>query len=512
MNKEFQSLLKLNLAQKYGFVFSLIIFFVVISLTFINILSQEKILKDRLFDEATSVITVLESALAEELFSLQINEVRQHLQHVRANPEVIYTFVYDEYGRIISDGTNRDLFRHQILNDTLTKNALESENLFLQVEDDILDISMPIKLSMNKLGTIRIGYSLESLNTEIRDLRNKNLLLGFIYFIIGFIISAIIISRILKPVKLLKEATKKVAEGDLNYTVNIKTGDELEDLSNSFNSMVKKIKSTREEIIESKEEAEKSNRLKSEFLAQMSHEIRTPVNTILNFSSLIKYELGKNIDSLIKDCFTSIELGGKRLIRTIDLILNMSEIQANSYKASFDQITLNSDVLNPLIDEFKYVAAAKNLYLNFESKINDDKLTGDNYTLTQLFNNLIDNALKYTHKGGVDIRLYRNGSNQIVVSVKDTGIGISNEYKKVMFQPFTQEEQGYTRKFEGTGLGLALVKKYCELNGADIQLFSEKGNGSEFVITFSKEPTIVNENSSEKFYNKTELSPKEKIS
>ena len=117
----------------------------------------------------------------------------------------------------------------------------------------------------------------------------------------------------------------------------------------------------------------------------------------------------------------------------------------------------------------------------------NDLILADDYTVTQIFSNLIDNAIKYTPSGLVEISVYNIG-NELIAEVKDTGIGISEEYGKNLFMPFTQEEQGYTRKYEGNGLGLALVKKYCDLNNCNISVESKKNAGSIFTVCFKSAP------------------------
>jgi PAS domain S-box-containing protein len=240
-----------------------------------------------------------------------------------------------------------------------------------------------------------------------------------------------------------------------------------------------------QKLIMAKEQAEKSDKLKSEFLAQMSHEIRTPINTILSFSSLLRDELEDSIDEELKSCFVSMSNAGRRIIRTIDLILNMSEIQAGIYDYVSKYINVATDLLDPVRNELVYVAAEKGLSFNVNIQTEDLYIWADEYTVGQIVNNLVDNAIKYTQKGKVDINIYRNDQNKLVIEVIDTGIGISEDYLPLLFTPFSQEEQGYTRKFEGNGLGLALVKKYCELNNADIEVESKKGLGSTFRVIFN---------------------------
>lgn len=235
-------------------------------------------------------------------------------------------------------------------------------------------------------------------------------------------------------------------------------------------------------LIQAKEQAEKSDRLKGEFLAQMSHEIRSPLNSILNFTSLIKESCRDIMDDDLQMSFNIIDQASKRLIRTIDLILNMSELQANTYDFTPAKVDINEDVLKKLFLE--YTPQAKNRNLDFELNcgIANTVVTADAYSLYQIFNNLIDNSIKYTKSGKVEINITRNSS--LEVEIKDTGIGISKEFMLNIFQPFSQEEQGYTRRFEGNGLGLALVKKYVEMNGARIEVQSHKGLGSSFKVIF----------------------------
>lgn len=235
-----------------------------------------------------------------------------------------------------------------------------------------------------------------------------------------------------------------------------------------------------------KTEAEKSDKLKTEFLAQMSHEIRTPINTILSFASLLRDSIQFAPDDDLYDSFQIIDRAGKRIIRTVNLLLDMSQIQTDTFETSFHNISLCKDVAEPLFLEFYKVAKDKNLELTFTNRSLECDLFTDEYTVTQILHNLIDNAIKYTNTGSVNLLIYNPAAkNRLCVEVSDTGIGISEEYLPFLFHPFTQEEQGYTRKFEGNGLGLALVQKYCELVNAEISVESVKGKGTTFTVIFT---------------------------
>lgn len=238
------------------------------------------------------------------------------------------------------------------------------------------------------------------------------------------------------------------------------------------------------ELIKAKESAEKSDKLKSEFLAHMSHEIRTPVNTIMNYTNLIEDELNSKLSDELKDGFKVINDGGMRLIRTIDLILNMSQMQTDSYSPNYHYLALDKQILSNIIPEFYYRAKKKGIDLVYNTNSANSIIYADDYTVGQIFANLIDNALKYTKKGKIEIALHNEG-NKLIAEVIDSGIGISDEYLPNLFSPFTQEEMGYTRRFDGTGLGLALVKKYVEINKAEIFVESEKDKGAKFIVQFS---------------------------
>ncbi len=234
-----------------------------------------------------------------------------------------------------------------------------------------------------------------------------------------------------------------------------------------------------------KELAEQSDRLKTEFLAQMSHEIRTPMNIMVGNVDYLSGLFGEKMDTEARDCFDGISLASKRIIRTIDLILNVAELQTSGYKPLFKKVDLNSEILNKSLLEYQRAAKGKELDLIYKCEVKEPIITADEYSITQIFANLIDNAIKYTKKGTVEILLGKNISGNIIVEIKDTGIGMSKEFLPRLFEPFVQEDHGLTRSFDGNGLGLALVKRYCDLNGITIEVESMKGEGTKFTLIFT---------------------------
>lgn len=245
-------------------------------------------------------------------------------------------------------------------------------------------------------------------------------------------------------------------------------------------------KKEEEELIRAKEEAEKASRLKSEFLAQMSHEIRSPLNVIVGFIQLIRDDLNEHLNEEMIVSFKGIDTAGKRIIRTVELILNMSELQAGMYESTRKEFDLAKDVLCNIFSEYEIAARKKGLNLYLYNNTDNTLVYADYFSTLQIFVNLIDNAIKYTHEGKVEINIDRNSGDELTVEVSDTGIGISKDFLPKLFDPFTQEDQGYSRRYEGTGLGMALVKRYCEINRVNIQVQTDKNIGTKFSLCFPK--------------------------
>jgi PAS domain S-box-containing protein len=237
-------------------------------------------------------------------------------------------------------------------------------------------------------------------------------------------------------------------------------------------------------LVKAKEDAEKMESMKDDFLAGMSHEIRTPVNTILSYISLLSEEFDANMNAELELILSSINNGGKRLIRTIDMILNTADLNAGSFEPLKSELDILSNVMNPLFNEFKEQARKKNLEFNIINNATNVIISSDLYSVSQIFSNLIDNSLKYTNTGKIDIILENPSDNLLSVKVVDTGKGIAEDFLPTLFSAFTQEESGYKRRFDGTGLGMSLVKRYCELIGAEIKVKSKKNEGTTFDVIF----------------------------
>jgi len=201
---------------------------------------------------------------------------------------------------------------------------------------------------------------------------------------------------------------------------------------------------------------------------------------------LVEDQLEEYADKDLMECFGLIRKSGDRIIRTTDLLLNLSEIQVGSYQKRINVFNLADEVLRKIYEKYLYTVDEKKVTLEFIIETPNSSILADAFTVEQIFIQLLDNAFKYTPTGKILIRVTENPDNKIIAEVKDSGIGISDEYLEKLFTPFSQEQMGYTRRYEGNGIGLALVKEYCKLNNATIKVESSKGKGTSIMVVFEK--------------------------
>ncbi|MCO4781337.1 MAG: response regulator [Candidatus Cloacimonetes bacterium] len=246
---------------------------------------------------------------------------------------------------------------------------------------------------------------------------------------------------------------------------------------------------TRQALIQSqnslkaaKELAESSTKTKSQFLANMSHEIRTPINGIIGFTELL---LTSNLDSKQKLFLEKIGESSKSLLKIINDILDLSKIEADKLELQYVEFSLYDDVLNPINDLLSHLIRSKNLYLFIiVDKDCPNFFLGDPHRLKQIFLNLVGNAIKFTHNGGISVYIsYQktpNSASLLKAKVVDTGIGIAKENVQKLFQSFTQADSSITRHYGGTGLGLKITKQLLLLMDGDVSVTSQLNKGTCF--------------------------------
>ena len=237
-------------------------------------------------------------------------------------------------------------------------------------------------------------------------------------------------------------------------------------------------KRAEEELIKAKEKAEEMSRLKSTFLANMSHELRTPLIGITGFANMLMEEA---INEENKQMAENILQSGERLSRTLDLILDLSMLESDNLKVKRSKVNI-VDAVEKSSYYCEQAVRKKGLEFNFEKNGKEIYCNVDKDLFGRVIHYFLDNSIKFTHKGSIGVKVFSNG--KATIQITDTGIGIPKDKLNVIFEPFRQASEGYERKYEGTGLGLTLAKKFIEELGGTVTVKSEESRGTVFSIEF----------------------------
>jgi len=238
------------------------------------------------------------------------------------------------------------------------------------------------------------------------------------------------------------------------------------------------------ELKRARDAAVEATRLKSAFLANMSHEIRTPINIILGYGDLIGDYLAERGDTSQSEYLDAISRASRRLLHTISDILDYSRLESGNFQLERRPLRI-AEIVAHEVGEARELAAEKGLALELEIGAADLVAEADDYSVAQAIRQVLDNAIKFTTQGGVRVRVERAAPGEGArVVVGDTGVGIDPNFLSRLLEPFAQEDSGYTRRFEGAGLGLALARRFLELNNASLKIESRKGEGSTVTLQF----------------------------
>lgn len=296
----------------------------------------------------------------------------------------------------------------------------------------------------------------------------------------------------------LVTATRNISGGNLGWRIEIDTKDEMAMVAAGFNDMARALEETsaehqrmEEEILQMNLEIseknkilEQASRMKSEFLANMSHEIRTPLTAIVGFSEMLKDGYVNSAEKQ-RDYAEKIFSSGEHLIYVINDVLDLSKIEAGKMTLNSEEVDI-PELLESCLDVVSRQAQANDIALEVIMVKDLGKAWVDPTRVRQMVYNLLSNGVKFTPTGGKVTLMagfnIKESRKYIEISVRDTGIGISEKGMERLFIPFEQLESPLSKTYKGSGLGLAMVKRLAELHGGSIHVFSEMGNGSTFTI------------------------------
>jgi signal transduction histidine kinase/DNA-binding NarL/FixJ family response regulator len=417
---------------------------------------------------------------------------REALSSLRANSSLLTADIHDDKDQLFAKYTTPGASEVQWM-DEVHPEAFEFRLNALVVCRTILLDGKPI-------GTIRVCSDLAPLHERVRSYA----LALLIVLVAGLTASLIAVSRLQRlitgPILNLAQTARTVA-GDKNYSARaVKvSNDELGTLIDCFNGMLEQIQQRDvqltmhrdhlEELVAkrtvelsaARDKAEESNRAKSNFLANMSHEIRTPMTAILGFADLMLSPSQTMSDQI--NCLQVVRRNARHLMDLINDILDISKIEAD--RMTVEKIPCDmSQIAVEVASMMRPRALAKQLSLRVEFVgLIPTQIRSDPLRLKQVMMNLTGNAIKFTEKGGVCIKVSVTkflGECRAVFDISDTGIGMTPDQTKRLFQPFVQADESMTRKYGGTGLGLVISKRLAGFMGGDVTVESEPGKGSTF--------------------------------
>jgi signal transduction histidine kinase/CheY-like chemotaxis protein len=478
---------------------------IIVALTaYYNVKTSINERQDSLSLRINSLTNMQAEALAYPLWEFNMNQAQVTVQTLSVDPDYLGTLVVDDKGATLIDNGK-------------TKNL----DNFIKVDSDI---NYSFNGDIKKLGKITVFASIASLQASAMNQIISAVISFGILFISLLITIFFSINKIINPLNQISESISKIIEGERDVEIPwsdredelakfAKAVKEFKEVFIHSEAMTREIKEknadlekTSQELKKAMEVSDHANKAKSEFLANMSHELRTPLNSLIILAESFSSNEDGNLTPRQIEEATIILESGSDLLTLINDILDLSKIEAGKLVIQSEDVEI-SEIANGLKRNFSHIAKSKNV--SFTVTTSDDlpqTIGTDRIRLEQILKNFLSNAFKFTSVGGVTVNIRRSEKdkvfrspklspeNTIAIDVQDSGIGIAEDKKDMIFKAFQQADGSTSRKYGGTGLGLSISKQLSELLGGEIHLESIVGKGSTFTIYVPQEFDVTAEN------------------
>lgn len=336
-------------------------------------------------------------------------------------------------------------------------------------QNQYLVAASPIQNDGTFVGAIYVFAPMDKVYESLDKIHSSLILasIGAVFLALGF--TYFLSRRLSQPLLAMESATKKIAHGNLSTRVVVPSKDELGSLALAINDLAIELDRYR------------TNR--REFFANISHELRTPITYLSGYANVLKNNLYKTEEES-QQYLKIIEEEAGRLNQLINDLFDLAKMEEGRLDLNFESIDLNN-VLKNIISKVKFQADKKDLKIHFDATKKRHTILGDLLRLEQIFTNLLNNAVRYTEKGRIDVSI-EDTDNEKNVFIRDTGPGIPSNEKDQIFERFYRVEKSRSRNTGGTGLGLAIVKQLVVLHEGRIDVESEVGKGTLFILTFPR--------------------------
>ncbi len=312
--------------------------------------------------------------------------------------------------------------------------------------------------------------------------------------IIGIVLAAFVVlagwfvgSRITRPVRMLVEGTERVGGGELDYKIRTKSSDELGDLAESFNRMSRHLKGAYTELERANAELLKTNEMKSQFLSTVSHEFRTPLVVVRSFADIMaKGRLGEVTGEQVQKLHAIVR-NADYMANLVNNLLDLNRIESGEVQPQLEALSIAAAVEQSVV-AVRPLAEAKDIRIKTELTGWVPAVLADEDRVVQVLNNLLGNAVKFSHDGGVVTVRVQTSGDHVKVDVEDNGIGIPGEHISGIFDEFNRVPEPKARQRAGAGLGLTIVKRLVEEQGGTVWVRSSHGKGSTFSFTLRRAP------------------------
>jgi len=363
----------------------------------------------------------------------------------------------------------------------------------IQLSNDLFqdDPSASVSASEDYLGRVIVGMSNDAFSQRQQEILFKAGILALFALLFTFLLARRLAASLSQPISAMGTAVKAIQQGDFKTPLPIVDDAELGDLSRHINNLAAGLEQASREqhqamaqLIQTREEAERANNAKSDFLAMMSHELRTPMNGVLGMLQLL--ETTEMTDEQHEYAALASE-STEHLLKVINDILDFSRIERSALELEHIPFNL-AELISSSAQAFQHSAAQRglDLQLRLPPGMESLQVKGDPTRIRQILVNLIGNALKFTEQGSVTVEpQWRALDHELLwftCSVRDSGIGISTESLELMFNAFQQADSSISRRYGGTGLGLPIARTLAERMGGTLRAQSEEGRGSVFTL------------------------------